>query len=502
MPLSFDPGAASNAPVPPLQPVAGVAVQPRPSGTTSSEQGSDDRVGDIVTGGTFDGLSLSYSTVTRTVSGTNTDKGSVAVTGHEAALDPHPQYHTAAEVAADIATHSAAADPHGDRAYADSADAAVAAAAAAALAATTLGDLADVDLTGATAGDALVFDGTEWLPVAGGGGGGVTDHGALTGLADDDHPQYHNDARGDARYLSLAGGSLSDNLTIQKEGAAALCTLQTATDTLSVPPLAYIRRSGGTLASPTNVKDTMSLGGFAAQGWDGSAWTTRRVSVEFFAAADWTPTSHPTKLALRTTSPGNTSLSTRFVITEDGEFAIGSAESVGSAGEVLTSGGPGVPPAWTALPIGPPWTYAVLGSDVVNSTTSTVTLTALESLPEAAGTYVVEGMLMYTSATTTSLPRFTVYAGVDQTAGRAETFQNTAANQYLNFGTGMTNTFTTAGSAASPAGTPMALTLRAITQSTGPTAAGNGIRIGFIAEIAGDAATIKAGSFVRWRKIA
>lgn len=38
----------------------------------------------------------------------------------------------------------------------------------------------------------------------GSGGGGVTDHGALTGLADDDHAQYHNDARGDARYSVLA----------------------------------------------------------------------------------------------------------------------------------------------------------------------------------------------------------------------------------------------------------------------------------------------------------
>lgn len=36
-----------------------------------------------------------------------------------------------------------------------------------------------------------------------GGGGGVTDHGALAGLADDDHPQYHTDARGDARYSQL-----------------------------------------------------------------------------------------------------------------------------------------------------------------------------------------------------------------------------------------------------------------------------------------------------------
>ena len=33
--------------------------------------------------------------------------------------------------------------------------------------------------------------------------GGVTDHGALSGLTDDDHLQYHNDARGDARYSQL-----------------------------------------------------------------------------------------------------------------------------------------------------------------------------------------------------------------------------------------------------------------------------------------------------------
>lgn len=34
------------------------------------------------------------------------------------------------------------------------------------------------------------------------GVGGATDHGALTGLGDDDHPQYHTDARGDARYYT------------------------------------------------------------------------------------------------------------------------------------------------------------------------------------------------------------------------------------------------------------------------------------------------------------
>lgn len=33
---------------------------------------------------------------------------------------------------------------------------------------------------------------------------GVSDHGALTGLGDDDHTQYHNDARGDVRYSPLS----------------------------------------------------------------------------------------------------------------------------------------------------------------------------------------------------------------------------------------------------------------------------------------------------------
>lgn len=40
----------------------------------------------------------------------------------------------------------------------------------------------------------LISNGTNWY-VQMAGSGGVTDHGALTGLADDDHTQYHTDAR-------------------------------------------------------------------------------------------------------------------------------------------------------------------------------------------------------------------------------------------------------------------------------------------------------------------
>lgn len=53
------------------------------------------------------------------------------------------------------------------------------------------------------------------------GGGGVTDHGALTGLADDDHPQYLNTVRGDARYVQP---SALDAYATDAELASGLAT--------------------------------------------------------------------------------------------------------------------------------------------------------------------------------------------------------------------------------------------------------------------------------------
>ena len=46
-----------------------------------------------------------------------------------------------------------------------------------------------------------------------GGPGGTSDHGALTGLGDDDHPQYHDDTRGDARYSQLAHTHVISDIT-------------------------------------------------------------------------------------------------------------------------------------------------------------------------------------------------------------------------------------------------------------------------------------------------
>ena len=56
----------------------------------------------------------------------------------------------------------------------------------------TVGRLQGTQLsaTPPTTGQFLSFNGTVWQPAAPPGGGGVTSHGALTGLLNDDHPQY------------------------------------------------------------------------------------------------------------------------------------------------------------------------------------------------------------------------------------------------------------------------------------------------------------------------
>lgn len=64
---------------------------------------------------------------------------------------------------------------------------------------------------GLSANNLLQLDGAGKLPAIDGSQltnlpstGGVTDHAALTGLGGDDHTQYHNDDRGDARYYTQA----------------------------------------------------------------------------------------------------------------------------------------------------------------------------------------------------------------------------------------------------------------------------------------------------------
>lgn len=53
-------------------------------------------------------------------------------------------------------------------------------------------------------GDGGYIPGVIVTSIVDSGGNSLSDHGNLTGLADDDHSQYHNDGRGDARYPQLS----------------------------------------------------------------------------------------------------------------------------------------------------------------------------------------------------------------------------------------------------------------------------------------------------------
>lgn len=64
--------------------------------------------------------------------------------------------------------------------------------------ATKLDELSDVDTAGASNGQVLAKSASGWTPTT--VATGITDHGVLSGLNDDDHTQYFNQSRGDARY--------------------------------------------------------------------------------------------------------------------------------------------------------------------------------------------------------------------------------------------------------------------------------------------------------------
>lgn len=103
---------------------------------------------------------------------------------------------------------------------------------------------------------------TEQLPAS---SGGVTDHGALTGLTDDDHTQYMNTTRGDARYPLIGHiHSIADVTNLQtsldgKQSAATVLTNTTASFTtaqetklLGIASGATVNSSDATLLNRAN----------------------------------------------------------------------------------------------------------------------------------------------------------------------------------------------------------------------------------------------------------
>jgi hypothetical protein len=93
-------------------------------------------------------------------------------------------------------------------------------------------------------------DGT-WA--AGGGAAGVTDHGELTGLGDDDHAQYYNQARGDTRYTQRANNltDLANPSTARTNLGAAAAVHQHAAADITSGTIATSRLGTGTPSTST-----------------------------------------------------------------------------------------------------------------------------------------------------------------------------------------------------------------------------------------------------------
>jgi hypothetical protein len=119
--------------------------------------------------------------------------------------------------------------------------------------------------SGVAAGNVVVLDGSAKLPAVDGsaltnlpgGGGGATDHGALTGLSDDDHIQYHTDARGDARYSVIAHNHAG---TYEASGAVATHSALTS----AVHGITAFGASLVDDASAADARTTLGLGAAAS----------------------------------------------------------------------------------------------------------------------------------------------------------------------------------------------------------------------------------------------
>ncbi len=120
---------------------------------------------------------------------------------------------------------------------------------------------------------------------------GDIDHGSIGGLAGDDHSQYHNDARGDARYYTeteLDAGQLDNRYYTETEIDAAYGPYETETDinVVTGQPLYIKSNAHVALAAADNV-DTSRVIGLATE--DISSGNTAKYNVDGkLYIADWT----------------------------------------------------------------------------------------------------------------------------------------------------------------------------------------------------------------------
>jgi hypothetical protein len=109
-------------------------------------------------------------------------------------------------------------------------------------------NIADINATG-TRNDTTYLRGDGTWSVPAGGGGGVTAHSALTGLTNDDHTQYYNQTRGDARYTQIGHTHTATNITDSTTVGRAVLTAVDAAAARTAIGAVVIGTTGTTAAA-------------------------------------------------------------------------------------------------------------------------------------------------------------------------------------------------------------------------------------------------------------
>lgn len=130
----------------------------------------------------------------------------------------------------------------------------------------------------------------------GSGGGGVTDHGALTGLVDDDHPHYHNDARGDARYSAVGhshtgtydpagSAAAAQAAAIQRAnhtGTQVASTISDFSEAVDDRVAALLVQGSGITLTYNDAAGTLTV---AATGGSSDPWTYVKLGADFVTSS-------------------------------------------------------------------------------------------------------------------------------------------------------------------------------------------------------------------------
>lgn len=145
------------------------------------------------------------------------------------------------------------------------------------------------------------------------------------------------------------------------------------------------------------------------------------------------------------------------------------------------------------------WTYLRVASDVSNSTVTPANITGLGFTPATDAQYIVEGMLMLRSAAATTAPQPGIIWPTNPGDGVYWTQQASAANSTTPRYGNTSATFNSGALDIADATGSWPIKLD-ITFLTGPTTSGD-FQLTIRSEVAASAVTVRAGSWIRYRRL-